>query len=124
MDVESMLEIFLKCVRTVVSKCYLISQTIISEVYRIYDANKKCVIGAPTAVCESESGSLFITIINGKLHHAILHYPVDVCEIESELAGPMRLSYDKEVLYVSKSGKGTIRVIDTSGKKIRPVGIA
>ena len=113
-----MLEISSKSVRDVVSHCSFITQTIIPEVYRVYDGNKKGVIGAPTVICNGGQGSLFIADINGGLYSARLHYPVDVCEIEKGLSMPLGIAHSKGVLYVAENGKGKIRVIDTVGNTV------
>ena len=118
MDVDSMLEISAKPVRDVVSKCNFITQTIIPEVYRVYDCKKKGVIGPPTAVCHAEHGCLLIADVTGSFYKARLHYPVDVSELENGLSIPLGIAYNDGVAYISESGNGKIRVVDILGKSI------
>ena len=119
MDVDSMLEISSNLVRNVISsKAEYITQTIIPEVYRVYDGNKKGVIGAPTGICKGNHGTMLVVDICGGAYSARLHYPVDVNEITTGLKTPLGIAYRNGVVYFSESAGGAIRVLDLQGKAI------
>ena len=94
-----------------ISKCNFITQTIIPEVYRVYDANKKGVIGSPTTICKGSPGSLFVADVNGIIYRARLHYPVDVIELDKGFDTPLGLVFHDGLLFLSEKGKGTMRIL-------------
>lgn len=61
----------------------LMVQTLIPEVYRIYEANKEGVLRSPwVSVCPAFRETILISDKdNGKVFLARLHYPVDVTEV-------------------------------------------
>lgn len=84
MDVDTVIEICSPDVQEGLANAKLIVQTLIPEVYRIYEANKEGVLRSPVSVCPAFWGTVLISDKDkGKIFSARLHYPVDVTEVVS-----------------------------------------
>ena len=84
MDVDTVLEIYSPEVQQGLANAKLIVQTLIPEVYRIYEANKEGVLRSPVSVCPAFWGTILISDKDkGKIFSARLHYPVDVTVVVS-----------------------------------------
>ena len=60
MNVDTMIQICSEDVCTVVSAAKSLTQTLIPEVYRLYDGNKPGTLGAPVSICSGTWGMLLI----------------------------------------------------------------
>ena len=82
MDVDTVIEICSPEVQQGLANAKLMVQTLIPEVYRIYEANKEGVLRRPVSVCPAFRETILISDKdNGKVFLARLHYPVDVTEV-------------------------------------------
>ena len=60
----------------------IIVQTLVPEIYRLYEGNKKGILQSPTSVSLVPYGKLFVVDASkGTLLSTRLHYPVDVVEL-------------------------------------------
>jgi len=94
MDVNTVIEICSPEVQQGLANAKLIVQTLIPEVYRIYEANKEGVLRSPVSVCPAFWGTILISDKDkGKIFSARLHYPVDVTEVVSGLNNPVGIAF-------------------------------
>ena len=119
MNVDTMVEICSEDVCTVVSAAKSLTQTLIPEVYRLYDGNKPGTLGAPVSIC---SGTWEMFLIadkeKGKIFTARLHYPVDVGVCLSGLDIPISITYVEGLLFIIESGQHRIACFDFTGKNL------
>ena len=93
MDVDTVVEICSPEVRKGLQRANWIVQTLVPEVYRLYDGNKEGVLKIPVSVCPASWGTLLVADKEkGKILSARLHYPVDVVEIVSGLSCPVAIT--------------------------------
>lgn len=87
MDVDTVVEICSPELRKGLQRANWIVQTLVPEVYRLYDGNKEGVLKSAVSVCPASWGTLLVADKEkGKILSARLHYPVDVVEIVSGLS--------------------------------------
>ena len=116
MDVDTVVEICSPEVRKGLQKANWIVQTLVPEVYRLYDGNKEGVLKSPVSVCPASWGTLLVTDKEkGKILSARLHYPVDVVEIVSGLSCPVAITYRHGLLLIADVGKQPIPCSDLTG---------
>jgi hypothetical protein len=116
MNVETVVEICSPKVRQGLQKVNWIIQTLVPEVYCIYDGNKQGVLKSPVSVCPASWGMLLLADKEkGKIFSARLHYPVDVLEIVTGLNCPMDIAYRDGLLLVAEFGKKRIVCSDLTG---------
>ena len=60
MDVDTVIEICSPEVRKGLQRVSWIVQTLVPEVYRLYDGNKEGVLSSPVSVCPASWGTLFV----------------------------------------------------------------
>ena len=116
MDVDTVVEICSPEVRKGLQRANWIVQTLVPEVYRLYDGNKEGVLKIPVSVCPASWGTLLIADKEkGKILSARLHYPVDVVEIVSGLICPVAITYRHGLLLIADVGKQQILCFDLTG---------
>ena len=116
MDVDTVVEICSPEVRKGLQRANWIVQTLVPEVYRLYDGNKEGVIKIPVSVCPASWGTLLVADKEkGKILSARLHYPVDVVEIVSGLSCPVAITYRHGLLLIADVGKQQILCSDLTG---------
>ena len=116
MDVDTVVEICSPEVRKGLQRANWIVQTLVPEVYRLYDGNKEGVLKSPVSVCPASWGTLLVTDkAKGKILSARLHYPVDVVEIVSGLSCPVAITYSHGLLLIADVGKQQILCSDLTG---------
>lgn len=91
-------------------------QTLVPEVYRLYDGNKEGVLKSPVSVCPASWGTLLVADKEkGKILSARLHYPVDVVEIVSGLSCPVAITHRHGLLLIADVGKQQILCSNLTG---------
>lgn len=116
MDVDTVIEICTPEVRQGLLNTTFIVQTLIPEVYRIYDANKDGVLRSPVSICPASWGTILISDKDrGKIFSARLHYPVDVTEVVTGLNNPVGIAYNEGLLLIAELGKNQIVCYDLTG---------
>ena len=116
MDVDTVVEICSPEVRKGLQRANWIVQTLVPEVYRLYDGNKEGVLKIPVSVCPASWGTLLVADKEkGKILSARLHYPVDVVEIVSGLSCPVSITYRHGLLLIADVGKQQILCSDLTG---------
>ena len=119
MDVDTVVEICSPEVRKGLQRANWIVQTLVPEVYRLYDGNKEGVLKIPVSVCPASWGTLLVADKEkGKILSAHLHYPVDVVEIVSGLSCPVAITYRHGMLLIADVGKQPILCTDLTGDHI------
>ena len=79
MDVDTVIEICAPEVRQGLLNAAFIVQTLLPEVYRIYDANRDGILRSPVSVRPGSWGTILISDKDReKIFSTRLHYPVDV----------------------------------------------
>ena len=102
MDVDTVVEICSPEVRKGLQRANWIVQTLVPEVYRLYDGNKEGVLKSPVSVCPASWGTLLVADKEkGKILSTRLHYPVDVVEIVSGLSCPVAITYRHGLLLIA-----------------------
>ena len=114
-----MIEICSEDVCTVVSAAKSLTQTLIPEVYRLYDGNKPGTLEAPVSICSGTWGMLLIADKEkGRIFTARLHYPVDAGVCLSGLDIPISITYVEGLLFIIESGQRRIACFDFTGKNV------
>lgn len=118
-DVDTVVEICSPEVRKGLQRANWIVQTLVPEVYRLYDGNKEGVLKSSVSVCPASWGTLLVAEKEkGKILSAPLHYPVDVVEIVSGLSCPVAITYRHGLLLIADVGKQPILCSDLTGDHI------
>ena len=116
MDVDTVVEICSPEVRKGLQRVNWIVQTLVPEVYRLYDGNKEGVLKSPVSVCPASWGTLLVADKEkGKILSARLHYPVDVVEVVTGLSCPVAIAYSHGLLLIADVGKQRIVCSDLTG---------
>ena len=116
MDVDTVVEICSPEVRKGLQRVNWIVQTLVPEVYRLYDGNKEGVLKSPVSVCPASWGTLLVADKEkGKILSARLHYPVDVVEVVTGLSCPVAITYSHGLLLIADVGKQRIVCSDLTG---------
>ena len=119
MDVDTVIEICSLEVQQDLVNAKLIVQTLIPEVYRIYEANKEGVLRSPVSVCPAFWGTILISDKDkGKIFSARLHYPVDVTEVVSGLNNPVGIAFKAGLLLIAELGEKRIACCDLTGEYV------
>ena len=94
-DVNTVTEIYSPEVQHGLANAKLIVQTLIPEVYRIYEANKEGVLrSSMISVHPAFWGTILISDKDkGKIFSVRLHYPVDFTEVVSGLNNPVCIAF-------------------------------
>ena len=109
MDVDTVVEICSPEVRKGLQRVNWIVQTLVPEVYRLYDRNEEGVLKCPVSVCPASWGTLLVGHKEkGKIFSTRLHYPVDVVEIVAGLSCPVAITYSHGLLLITDLGKQQI----------------
>ena len=117
MDVDTVIEICSPEVQQGLANAKLIVQTLIPEVYRIYEANKEGVLRSLVSVCPAFWGTILISDKDkGKIFSARLHYPVDVTEVVSGLNNPVGIAFKAGLLLIAELGEKRIACCDLTGE--------
>ena len=116
MDVDTVIEIGSPDVQQGLANAKLIVQTLIPEVYRIYEGNKEGVLRSPVSVCPAFWGKILISDKDMGKISARLHYPVDVTEVVSGLNNPVGIAFSDGPLLIAELGEQRIACCDLTGE--------
>ena len=115
MSVPDLLAINKESVCELLGSVSYITQTLITEPYRLYKGNATGVINHPTGLCIAPEGKLYVAY-NSKswVFQGRLHYPVDVSEVNGNLKSPQGLPYLNNVLYAADTGNKRVAYLPLS----------
>ena len=116
MDVDIVIQICSPEVQQGLANAKIIVQTLIPEVYHIYEANKEGVLRSPVSVCPAFWGTILTSDKDkGKIFSARLHYPVDVTEVVSGLNNLVGIAFKDGLLLIAELGEKRIACCDLTG---------
>ena len=120
-DVESLVEIGSKVVRSVLSSnVHSVTHTIVPEKFRVTKDNTIGTFSSPFAICIGNFGLLYVSdVAKGKVFGIrASHYPAEVETIAKGLSNPVSLTYHDEVLYVAECDSSRIAMFRIKGTKL------